>query len=52
MLQIPRGEMVSVIGPSGSGKSTLLNLVGGLDRPTAGRVSLDGAPLATCPTTG
>src|SRR5580765_8429838 len=45
-LEIPRGEMVSVIGPSGSGKSTLLNLVGGLDRPTAGRVSIDGAPLA------
>jgi putative ABC transport system ATP-binding protein len=44
-LAIPRGEMVSIIGPSGSGKSTLLNLVGGLDRPTAGRVSIDGAPL-------
>ena len=45
-LAIPRGEMVSVIGPSGSGKSTLLNLVGGLDRPTAGQVSIDGTPLA------
>jgi putative ABC transport system ATP-binding protein len=45
-LEIPRGEMVSVIGPSGSGKSTLLNLVGGLDRPTAGQVRIDGAPLA------
>ncbi len=45
-LAIPRGEMISVIGPSGSGKSTLLNLVGGLDRPTAGRVIVDGEPLA------
>jgi len=45
-LSIPRGEMVAVIGPSGSGKSTLLNLIGGLDRPTAGQVNIDGAPLA------
>ena len=46
-LAIPRGEMVSVIGPSGSGKSTLLNLVGGLDRPTTGQVSIDGERLST-----
>jgi putative ABC transport system ATP-binding protein len=45
-LAIPRGEMVSIIGPSGSGKSTLLNLVGGLDRPTTGQVSIDGERLA------
>ncbi len=44
-LTIPRGEMLSIIGPSGSGKSTLLNLVGGLDRPTGGRVVVDGEPL-------
>ncbi|HJZ75468.1 MAG TPA: ABC transporter ATP-binding protein [Vicinamibacterales bacterium] len=42
-LVIPRGEMVAVIGPSGSGKSTLLNLVGGLDRPSSGDVTVDGA---------
>src|SRR5436190_1133728 len=44
-LSIPGGQMVSVIGPSGSGKSTLLNLVGGLDRPSAGHVRIDGAAL-------
>lgn len=41
-LTIDRGEYVAVVGPSGSGKSTMLNLVGLLDRPTAGRYLFDG----------
>jgi putative ABC transport system ATP-binding protein len=44
-LDIPRGEIVVLLGPSGSGKSTLLNILGGLDRPTAGEVRFDGRPL-------
>ena len=44
-LHIRKGEMVSLMGPSGSGKSTLLNLIGGLDRPSAGEIKLDGELL-------
>ena len=44
-LEIARGEMLGIIGPSGSGKSTLMGLLGGLDAPTSGRVSIDGTDI-------
>ncbi len=48
-LLIPAGEVIVLLGPSGSGKSTLLNILGGLDRPTEGRVLFRGSDLATLP---
>jgi putative ABC transport system ATP-binding protein len=42
---IREGEWLSIMGPSGSGKSTLLNILGGLDRPTEGRVIIDGTDI-------
>jgi putative ABC transport system ATP-binding protein len=45
-LEIEKGGVISIVGPSGSGKSTLLNLIGGLDRPTSGRIAIDGENLS------
>jgi putative ABC transport system ATP-binding protein len=44
-LEVPRGEFLALMGPSGSGKTTLLNLIGGIDRPTSGRVAVGGHDL-------
>jgi len=46
-LVIGAGEMVAVVGPSGSGKTTILNLITGIDRPTTGRVVVNGADLGS-----
>jgi putative ABC transport system ATP-binding protein len=45
-LTVDAGEYISLMGPSGSGKTTLLNLLGGIDRPTGGRISVDATELA------
>ena len=45
-LEIAAGEYISIMGPSGSGKSTLFNMIGGLDKPTAGKVFIDEVDIA------
>src|SRR4029077_14377195 len=46
-LTIEQGEMVAIVGPSGSGKTTIMNMITGIDRATAGTVSVDGQLLNT-----
>jgi putative ABC transport system ATP-binding protein len=46
-ISVEKGEFLGVMGPSGSGKSTLLNLVGGLDRPSAGQIWVEGREITT-----
>jgi putative ABC transport system ATP-binding protein len=48
-LDVARGAFVAFMGPSGSGKTTLLNLLGGLDRPTAGRITVGGTDITALP---
>jgi lipoprotein-releasing system ATP-binding protein len=45
-LRVGTGETVAIVGPSGSGKTTLLNLLGALDRPTSGAITIDGVGIA------
>jgi len=44
-LEVKKGELVAIMGPSGSGKSTLMNMIGLLDRPTGGELSIDDKPI-------
>jgi putative ABC transport system ATP-binding protein len=46
-LKVEKGDFMAVLGPSGSGKSTLLNMIGALDKPTAGKILIEGVDVST-----
>jgi len=46
-LEIEKGEFTAIVGPSGSGKTTLLNIIGGLDKPTSGKIEVGGQDIST-----
>ena len=46
-VQIEQGEFTAIVGPSGSGKSTLLNIIGGLDNPSEGKITIGGEDIST-----
>ena len=48
-LSITQKDIISIMGPSGSGKTTLLNMIGGLDKPTSGKIIVSGKDLAAFP---
>src|SRR6185369_13938862 len=48
-LKVANGELICLLGPSGSGKSTLLRMIGGFERPSTGRIAIDGEDVTRLP---